>query len=99
MLAHVFPARADGYGFSEPRKPRQFPFGKHVPISDVVSTVNLVRRFGLYTAAGLVAVRAAARTQLSDRNGCILYIQASTICNCDAIMSQSSLSVCQRLEP
>ena len=48
MLAHVFPARADAYGFSEPRKPRQFPFGKHVPISDVVSTVNLVRRFGLY---------------------------------------------------
>ncbi|CAL5224557.1 g7259 [Coccomyxa viridis] len=37
MLAHVFPARADAYGFSEPRKPRQFPFGKHVPISDVVA--------------------------------------------------------------
>ena len=47
MLAHVFPARADAYGFSEPSKPKHLPFGKHVPVSDVVSAVNLVRRFGI----------------------------------------------------
>ena len=45
MLAHVFPARGEMLGYSEPRKPKHLPFGKHVPVSDVVSAQRLVRRF------------------------------------------------------
>jgi len=62
MLAHVFPARADAYGFSEARKPRQFPFGKHVPISDVVSAASLVRRFDILSTRFPLSKSPAARS-------------------------------------
>ena len=45
MLAHVFPARGETLDYSEPRKPKHLPFGKHVPVSDVVSVQHLSRRF------------------------------------------------------
>ena len=61
MLAHVFPARGETLGYSEPRKPKHLPFGKHVPVNDVVSVQHLPRRFACtaYTQDSLGASAAA----------------------------------------
>ena len=74
MLAHVFPARADAYGFSEPRKPRHLPFGKHVPVSDVVSAVNFVRRFGISTRGWPCGYMHSSKNATLDRYWMLLLL-------------------------
>ncbi|CAK0787662.1 hypothetical protein CVIRNUC_010884 [Coccomyxa viridis] len=84
MLCHVFPARTNAYGFKEPQKPRQFPFGKHVCLSDVVQQLAWHKYDFMFFGAVLIvaffsALTCLTRATISSKYGHPVTVSVSSV--------------------